>query len=234
MEKYTADDLAVWSTLFERQVKNLQTKGSEHYLNCLRNMNAVLNGNEIPDFQKINHWFESSSGWRIEVVPGLIEVDKFFELLAQKKFCSSTWLRSMKNLDYLEEPDMFHDTFGHIPLLSDPVFSEFAHEFGKLGVQLSGDEQALIELQRLYWFTIEFGVILEGEDPKVYGAGIISSFGETNKIANRNCTFLKYDLDEILAKSFKTDEMQEEYFLIESFEQLVRSLKQMKKTAVPN
>ena len=157
------------------------------------------------------------------MVPGLIPVEDFFNLLAQKKFCSSSWLRSMNSLDYLEEPDMFHDIFGHIPLLSNEVFSAFAHEFGVIGKRFAGNEQAMVMLQRLYWFTIEFGVILE-EQIKSYGAGIMSSFGETNRIANRECTFLDFDIQRVLRKEFRTDVMQEEYFVIDSFEMLYNSL----------
>ena len=223
MDKYTSEDFEVWRLLFERQIENLKHKGSQHYITALNNMKEVLNRSIIPDFRALNGYFSQATGWSIQVVPGLIPVEDFFELLAQKKFCSSTWLRSKKNLDYLEEPDMFHDIFGHIPLLSNEVFSAFTHEFGKLGRAYINNEKALIQLQRLYWFTIEFGVILE-EKVKAYGAGIMSSFGETNRIANRACTFLAFDIEAILNKSFKTDVMQEEYFVIESLDQLYNSL----------
>ncbi|UKN03647.1 phenylalanine-4-hydroxylase [Paracrocinitomix mangrovi] len=223
MDKYTQEDFVVWKMLFERQAENLKQKGSQCYLNALEEMQEVLNKSIIPDFRAINSHFSGNTGWEIAVVPGLIPVAEFFTLLAEKKFCSSTWLRSMKNLDYLEEPDMFHDVFGHIPLLSNDVFSAFAHEFGQMGLKHINNEQALIKLQRLYWFTIEFGVIME-EHVKAYGAGIMSSFGETNRIANRECTFLEFDIEAILNKSFKTDEMQEEYFVIESLDQLYNSL----------
>lgn len=161
MKNYTTEDFKVWKLLFDRQTENLKVKGSKDYLAALNLMQPVLHGNDIPEFKKMNRWFESQTGWNIEVVPGLIPVEEFFELLSQKRFCSSTWLRSLKNLDYLEEPDMFHDTFGHIPLLANPVFSEFVYEFGKLGKEFIHDKEKLLQLQRLYWFTIEFGVIKE-------------------------------------------------------------------------
>lgn len=219
MSNYTFEDKEVWKLLFDRQAANLETKGSIHYLNALNEMYSVLNETKVPDFKELNAFFYRNTGWTIEVVPGLIPVEDFFELLAQKKFCSSTWLRSKKNLDYLEEPDMFHDIFGHIPLLSNPIFSAFTHEFGQLGKKYIHNEKALIQLQRLYWFTIEFGVIKE-EDVMAYGAGIMSSFGETNRIANKECIFHEFDIAAILNKEFKTDIMQEEYFVIESLEQL--------------
>ncbi|MBD3637982.1 MAG: phenylalanine-4-hydroxylase [Crocinitomicaceae bacterium] len=223
MDKYTSVDFEVWKILFERQAENLKTKGSLHYTQALSDMKEVLNRSLVPDFRALNGFFQEKTGWNIHVVPGLIPVEDFFELLAQKKFCSSTWLRSMENLDYLEEPDMFHDIFGHIPLLSNEVFSAFTHEFGKLGKKHIHNPESLVKLQRLYWFTIEFGVILE-EKIKAYGAGIMSSFGETNRIANRECTFHEFDIEAILNKEFRTDVMQEEYFVIESLEQLYNCL----------
>jgi phenylalanine-4-hydroxylase len=229
MNTYTAEDKNVWKQLFDRQSENLKVKGSKDYLDSLTLMETVLNGNDIPEFKKMNHWFESKTGWKIEVVPGLIPVEDFFELLSQKRFCSSTWLRSLKNLDYLEEPDMFHDTFGHIPLLANPVFSEFVYEFGKLGKESINDTEKLIQLQRLYWFTIEFGVIKENGIIKSYGAGIISSFGETNQIFNQEANFIPFDIQAILNKPFRTDVMQEDYFVIESLEQLYASLEKVKK-----
>jgi phenylalanine-4-hydroxylase len=228
MDKYTSEDFEVWKILFERQKENLKTKGSKHYLKALTDMQEVLNRSLVPDFRALNGFFQENTKWSIKVVPGLIPVEDFFELLANKQFCSSTWLRSMENLDYLEEPDMFHDIFGHIPLLSNEVFSAFTHEFGKLGLKYVNNEKALVQLQRLYWFTIEFGVIME-EQIKAYGAGIMSSFGETNRIANRECTFLEFDIEAILHKEFRTDIMQEEYFVIDSLEQLYNCLPEAEK-----
>ena len=223
MDKYTSEDFEVWKLLFDRQVENLKTKGSLHYNTAVDDMQEVLNPSIVPDFRALNNYFQQNTGWSIEVVPGLIPVEDFFELLAQKKFCSSTWLRSKKSLDYLEEPDMFHDIFGHIPLLSNEIFSAFTHEFGKLGLKYIRNEEALKKLQRLYWFTIEFGVISE-DKVKAYGAGIMSSYGETNRIANRECTFFDFDIEAILHKDFRTDVMQEEYFVIKNLEQLYNCL----------
>ena len=224
MNAYTEEDFLVWKTLFDRQLENLKEKGSRHYLIALEQMQAVLNRQVIPDFRAINGYFQETTGWSIEIVPGLIPVDEFFHLLAQKKFCSSTWLRGVENLDYLEEPDMFHDVFGHIPLLNNPIFSAFAHEFGKIGKSLKGNEIGLIQLQRLYWFTIEFGVIEEAGKIKSYGAGIMSSFGETNRIANHNCKFLDFDIEKVLNKEFWTDRLQEEYVVINNLDQLFNCL----------
>lgn len=222
-EKYTAEDLQVWTTLFERQILNLQDKASVHYLNALDEMKDVLNPTILPNFNEINQWFKSSTGWEIYCVPGLIPVDEFFILLAEKKFPSSTWLRSMDKLDYLEEPDMFHDIFGHVPLLSNQVFSDFIHEFGKLGKSVIHEEGKLLMLQRLYWFTIEFGLIKE-EKIKIYGAGIMSSFGEAISSLAETTEKRIFDLEIVLNMPFITTQMQQFYFVIESLEELFESI----------
>lgn len=224
-ENYTKEDLVVWSTLFNRQMENLKNKASVDYLYALDEMKSVLNANKLPKFEEINDWFSNKTGWKIECVPGLIPVDQFFELLADKKFPSSTWLRSMDKLDYLEEPDMFHDVFGHIPLLSNPAYSEFIHQFGKLGKSFISNEEKLLQLQRLYWFTIEFGLIMEDDKLRIYGAGILSSFGESISSLNSNeIERLDFDLMTILQTEFCTSEMQSNYFIIESLLSLKNSI----------
>ena len=229
MSKYTNEDLWVWNTLFTRQHKNIPGKASQEYLDALVHMSPVLNADEIPSFEKMNKWFQGGTKWELQVVKGLIPVEEFFQLLAERKFCSSTWLRSKDSLDYLEEPDMFHDIFGHVPLLSNPVFSEFVQEFGKLGCRFLDDSEKLLQLQRLYWFTIEFGVIREQGKIQSYGAGILSSYGETNQIHEEKANFLDYSIEAIIQKVFRTDIMQEDYYVISSFETLFKSLKKLSK-----
>lgn len=223
-EKYTAEDLKVWNKLFVRQLENMKDKASLDYQHALEEMREVINPHEMPNFEKINAWFKGRTGWEITCVPGLIEVDAFFELLAEKKFPSSTWLRSMDKLDYLEEPDMFHDIFGHVPLLSNPVYAQFVHHFGKLGQRFIGNPVKLKQLQRLYWFTIEFGLIQE-DRLRIYGAGILSSFGETNMALDPSKIQHKsFDLNEILNMDFVTSEMQEKYYCLADFSQLEESI----------
>jgi len=224
-EKYTKEDVHVWQTLFERQVQNLADKSCQNYLECLTEMKEVLNANKIPKFEELNQTLMSKNGWSIEVVPGLIPVEDFFQLLSQKKFCSSTWLRKMEQLDYLEEPDMFHDVFGHIPLFMDNNYADFAQKIGEIGVKYKNDEQILLELQRIYWFTIEFGLI-KGDRPEIYGAGLISSYGETNSIYSGQSEILKFDLKKIIQTDFCNSEMQTLYFLLESFDELYQSIDQ--------
>lgn len=232
-EQYSKQDVEIWKLLFSRQIDNLQNKASNIYLEALEKMKPVLNEQEIPNFNKLNQWFKNETGWQMECVPGLIPVTDFFELLSQKKFCSSTWLRSLKNLDYLEEPDMFHDIFGHVPLLSNAVFSDFMHEFGKLGVKMKNDPVRLIQLQRLYWFTIEFGLINEN-GYKIYGAGIASSFGESNLSLGNTVQTSAFDIETIINKSFETDHVQNHYFIINSYEQLFEAILVLKKAWITN
>lgn len=226
-EQYTQEDFDVWKTLFSRQIVNLEDKSCTEYLLALDEMKEVLYPERIAEFSQLSNWFQSRTGWTMYCVPGLIPVDEFFELLAKKQFCSSTWLRSLSQLDYLEEPDMFHDVFGHIPLLSNEIFSEFIHEFGKLGVQNKANEERIIQLQRLYWFTIEFGLINQN-GPKVYGAGIASSFGESIESLKSETVRVPFNLDEVLHTSFETDKIQTKYFVIENLEQLYSAIIELK------
>ena len=220
---YTPEDFDVWKVLFERQQLNLKTKACKEYLDALDDMQEVLHSESIANFSEVNPWLEKRTGWTIHTVPGLIPVDEFFQLLANKKFCSSTWLRTKQQLDYLEEPDMFHDTFGHIPLLSNEVFSDFMHEFGKLGVSVMHSEEKLLMLQRLYWFTIEFGLINQN-GLKIYGAGIVSSYGESNLALGNEVEKITFDIEQVLQENFRTDIVQNKYFVIESFEELFESM----------
>jgi len=223
MNAYTTDDKLVWKTLFDRQKENLKDKVSAEYKQALETMQPVLNANNIPNIKEINQWFKNYTNWEIVIVPGLIPVEEFFELLAQKKFCSSTWLRTMQQLDYLEEPDMFHDIFGHVPLLVNPVFSDFMQKFGKVGCSVIDNKSKVTQLQRLYWYTIEFGMI-NPHQPTIYGAGIISSYGETNRCIQPNIPKINFEIKNVLSKPFHTDQVQDDYICIDSFQSLFQSL----------
>jgi len=226
-EKYTEEDFLVWKTLFNRQEENLPGKAHPEYLRCLDELSDVLNPDEIPNFDKLNEKLLAENGWSIVVVPGLIPVDQFFKLLSQKKFCSSTWLRKMSQLDYLEEPDMFHDIFGHIPLLMNEQYAKFVQRFGEMGVKYGHDKVVEKQLQRLYWYTIEFGLIEQQDDTRIYGAGILSSSGETNHIFDDDIDVLPYDVEKVLHTDFITSEIQTLYYEIDSFTQLFQSVEEL-------
>lgn len=228
-ENYTSEDLEVWQLLFTRQQKNLKDKACEAYLKALDEMAWGLNTNEVPRFEKLNELLLNKTGWSIEVVPGLIPVEDFFILLKDKKFSASTWLRPKAQLDYLEEPDMFHDIFGHIPLLMDEEYASFAQKLGEVGVKFIDNKEVVLQLQRLYWFTIEFGLIKGKSKTEIYGAGILSSFGESNGIYDSYPEIKPYNFSSIINQPFRTDIIQTLYFEIESFEQLYDSLTEFDK-----
>lgn len=229
---YQVEDHEVWQLLFKEQKANLKDKACIEYIQALDEMQEVLHADRIAKFTSLNQWFSSRTQWEIVRVPGLIPVDEFFELLANKKFCSSTWLRSKQQLEYLEEPDMFHDIFGHVPLLSNETYAEFVHEFGKIGYSLRYNERKVLMLQRLYWYTIEFGLIQQ-KGLKIYGAGILSSKGESNiSIQPEEKTHIPYQIETVLEKTFFTDRIQNEYFVINNFDELYNSLSYIYKNLI--
>ena len=225
-DRYTPENHEIWGLLFERQEKNLQDKACQDYLNSLELLRTVHHQDAIPEFRALNGKLWAGTGWTIEVVKGLIPVGEFFELLSRRRFCSSTWVRRRDQLDYLEEPDMFHDIFGHVPLLMNPTYADFMQKFGALGVRFQHNPQAVDMLERLYWFTIEFGLMRENGNLRIYGAGIMSSFGESKQIFEQDMTVHDFDIENIMLKPFRKDVMQSEYYAINSFEQLWQSLEE--------
>ncbi|HEU4718577.1 MAG TPA: phenylalanine-4-hydroxylase [Bacteroidia bacterium] len=216
--KYTNEDHAVWKILFERQVKNLADKAWSRYLTCI-----PLSGQHadaVPDFSIVEKHLARTTGWTIEVVKGIIPVGEFLSLLSRKKFCSSTWLRQRHQLDYLEEPDMFHDTFGHIPLLADEDYSAFVKNFADMGLKFCHNEKAVMLLERLYWFTIEFGLMKENDALKIYGAGILSSFGESNHVFSANVVLKDFSVRDVLLQPFHNNEVQNIYFVVNGMNEL--------------
>jgi phenylalanine-4-hydroxylase len=222
--RYSPEDHGTWQILYDRQIKNLPNKAYPGYLLSVEELLPEMNREEVADFRKIIPRLKEKNGWDIQVVKGLIPVEDFFALLAEKRFCSSTWLRSRAQLDYLEEPDMFHDTFGHLPLLMDSTYASFMEHFGKIGVRYLNDPIAITALQRLYWFTIEFGLIRGNGKPHIYGAGILSSYGEVNHIYESDIEVIDFDLEKVIHNHFVNSEIQMRYYLIEDFEQLYASL----------
>ena len=223
-DQYTQEHEEVWNTLYTRQAQNLETKASPVFLDCLKRLDGVIDGSHIPHFNRIDAALNSTTGWTIEVVPGIIPVADFFELLSRRRFCSSTWLRSKAQLDYLEEPDMFHDIFGHVPLLLHPRYADFMQEVGRIGYACRKDPDLLDAMERLYWYSIEFGLVTSPQGNRIYGAGTLSSFGETNAIFEVACDIRAFDLDEILAMPFTKSELQTKYYVIDSMDELFASL----------
>lgn len=226
-DQYTPEDHEIWQILFSRQLDNLKSKCTARYFECLEEFGTAMPSSKVPDLDAVSEFLKAKTGWSIEVVKGLIPVDQFFDLLAERKFPSSTWLRSKEQLDYLEEPDMFHDTFGHVPLLADPVYARFMESYGKLGQKYRNDLRVVTALQRIYWFTIEFGLMRAPQGSMIYGAGIISSFGETNHVFEDDIEVLDFDIQKIIFTTFVNSEIQMRYYLLNDFDQLYKSIEEL-------
>lgn len=219
---YSEQDFLVWELLFNRQMQILEPIVSSQYLSALDKVK--FSSERIPDFDKVNELLKPLTGWSLTVVPNISPQKEFFEMLSQRKFTSTCWLRTMNQLDYLEEPDMFHDVFAHVPLLSNHNYVNFFKGISDIALKHIDNPLAIELLGRIYWFTIEFGLINENNKLKIYGAGIISSKGETEFCLSDKAAHLDFDVQTIFNTNFRTDIIQDKYFVIESFEQLFNSL----------
>lgn len=226
-ENYTDEDRKVWRTLFDRQMGNLEKVVSQSYLDAVEVVD--FRNDKIPDFREVDAILGKTTGWGMHVVPRISEQKEFFELLSKKRFTATTWLRKMSQLDYLEEPDMFHDVFGHVPLLSNVAYTSFFQGISEIAMKHLQEPRAIELLGRIYWFTIEFGLIRENDKLKIYGAGVISSSGETEYCQKSETKWIDFDVKKILSTPFYTDKIQDKYFVIESFDQLYNSLPQIEK-----
>ncbi|HNP18550.1 MAG TPA: phenylalanine 4-monooxygenase [Fulvivirga sp.] len=221
-ENYTEEDHLVWEILFNRQINNLPMAATEAYL---VGMEKVGFKNEVvPNFETTNDILKALTGWELVAVEGIVDDEVFFELMSNRKFPATTWLRNMEELDYLEEPDMFHDVFAHVPLLANQQFVDFLQALSAIGHKHAGDAYAIELLSRIYWFTVEFGLIRENEALRIYGAGILSSAGETAYSLSSEPTHHEFDVDKILETPFEKDSFQTCYFIIDSYQQLFDSI----------
>jgi len=224
-ECYTAEDFEVWKILYGRQLELLKTSAIPEYLEGLVAVDMVAD--RIPDFKEINQRLLRLTGWHIIPFEGICPPAQFFQLLARKTFPCTHWLRRMDQLDYLEEPDMFHDVFGHVPLLSNKTYCTFFQELGAIGSTYSQHPHLIDKLERLYWFTIEFGLMQKDGSNKIYGSGIASSTGELKHAMSNQSIKKTFNLLEIMDHAFRTDIIQNEYYIIQNFSELIQSLKQV-------
>jgi phenylalanine-4-hydroxylase len=217
--RYSQDEHAVWDQLFARQIKMLEGRASTAFLNGLGILNLSRPG--IPDFEELSDRLEKRTGWRVVAVPGLVPDEVFFDHLANRRFVAGRFIRKPEQLDYLEEPDVFHDVFGHVPLLADPVFADYMQAYGVGGLRAI-TFHALQKLARLYWYTVEFGLIREQGDLKLYGAGILSSFGESVfALESPSPNRIGFDLERVMRTQYRIDDYQQSYFVIDSFDELL-------------
>ena len=219
-ETYTAEEHATWDTLFARQAKLLPGRASEAYL---RGLDALrLSDGGIPDFEELSDRLAKLTGWRVVAVPGLVPDDVFFDHMANRRFVAGNFIRRPDQLDYLEEPDVFHDVFGHVPMLADPVFADYLAAYGRGGQRALGLD-ALKYLGRLYWYTVEFGLVREEGGLRIFGAGIVSSGSESRfALDDPSPNRIMLDLARVMRTEYRIDDFQQNYFVIPSFDELLR------------
>jgi len=216
---YTAGEHAVWDRLFTRQSAMLRDRASPAFLRGLDVLRMSKPG--IPDFEELSERLAGLTGWRVAAVPGLVPDDVFFRHLANRTFVAGRFIRRPDQLDYLQEPDVFHDVFGHVPLLADPVFADYMQAYGEGGLR-SQSFDALHRLARLYWYTVEFGLVRYGGALKLYGAGIVSSHGESVfALDDPSPNRIGFDLRRIMRTQYRIDDFQQTYFVVDSFQELL-------------
>ena len=219
-QHYTAEEHATWDTLFARQAKLLPGRASEAYLRGLDVLKLSKPG--IPDFEELSERLKKLTGWQVVAVPGLVPDDVFFDHMANRRFVAGNFIRRPDQLDYLQEPDVFHDVFGHVPMLADPVFADYLAVYGQGGQRALGLD-ALKYLGRLYWYTVEFGLIAEPEGLRIYGSGIVSSYAESQfALDDPSPNRIGFDLARVMGTEYRIDDFQQNYFVIPSFDELLR------------
>ncbi len=217
---YTPVEHETWNTLYARQMKILPGRASEAFLKGLDALD--LNTGGIPDFEVMNPKLQALTGWTVVCVPGLVPDEVFFDHLANRRFPSGQFIRKPDQLDYLQEPDIFHDVFGHVPMLTDPDFAAYMEAYGK-GGQRAASLGMLPNLARLYWYTVEFGLLQEAEGLRIYGAGIVSSATESVfAVEDPSPNRIGFDLERVMRTLYRIDDFQQVYFVIDSLEGLKR------------
>jgi phenylalanine-4-hydroxylase len=213
---YPPAEHAVWNTLITRQLKVIEGRACQEYLDGIEQLG--LSHERIPQLAEVNKVLAATTGWQVARVPALIPFQTFFELLANKQFPVATFIRSEQELDYLQEPDIFHEVFGHCPLLTNPWFAEFTHTYGKLG--LSATKEQRVYLARLYWMTIEFGLVDTPQGRRIYGGGILSSPKETVYSLSSAPEHQLFDALDAMRTPYRIDILQPLYFVLPSLKRL--------------
>jgi phenylalanine-4-hydroxylase len=215
---YTQVEHDTWDTLYARQMKILPGRACDAFLKGLKALD--LNTGGIPDFALMNPKLKALTGWTVVCVPGLVPDDVFFDHLANRRFPSGQFIRKPDQLDYLQEPDIFHDVFGHVPMLTDPTFADYMQAYGK-GGQRAQSLGMLKNLARLYWYTVEFGLLEDTDGLRIYGAGIVSSASESVfALEDPSPNRIAFDLERIMRTDYRIDDFQQVYFVVPSIEAL--------------
>jgi len=217
-DAYTDEEHAVWDLLYKRQIEVLPGRAADEFLQGLKALDLGRGG--IPNMEKISDELEAITGWRVVAVPGLVPDEVFFEHLANRRFPAGQFIRKRSELDYLQEPDVFHDVFGHVPMLTNPVFADYMEAYGKGGLR-SLKWNSLKNLGALYWYTVEFGLIQTDQGMRIYGAGIVSSKTESIfALEDASPNRIAYDLERVMTTDYRIDDFQQTYFAIDSYKQL--------------
>jgi len=218
-DAYTAEEHATWDLLYERQAALLPGYACDAFLNGMSALNLHRGG--IPDFRKINEDLQRLTGWSVVAVPGLVPDEVFFEHLANRRFPAGQFIRKRDQLDYLQEPDIFHDVFGHVPMLTDPVFADYMQAYGQGGMRAKGLGR-LHNLARLYWYTVEFGLLDTPKGLRIYGAGIVSSRTESIfALDDASPNRIGFDLERTMRTPYRIDDFQQVYVVIPSVQALL-------------
>ena len=222
-ENYTAEEHRVWKTLFERQSKLLPGRACDEFIQGMRNL--TMDTDQIPDFRRLSEVLMKRTGWQVVAVPGLVPDEVFFDHLANRRFPAGHFIRKPEELDYLEEPDVFHDVFGHVPMLMHPVFADYMQAYGVGGLR-ARNLGMLTNLARVYWYTVEFGLIKQSEGLRIYGSGIASSYTETFfALDDASPNRIRFDVERVMRTQYRIDDFQETYFVIDGFEDLLNLAK---------
>ncbi len=218
-EQYSAQDHGVWRTLFERQTRLLPGYACQAFLDGMRQL--PMRADQIPDFRQLSDALGARTGWQVVAVPGLVPDDVFFEHLANRRFPAGQFIRRPDELDYLEEPDVFHDVFGHVPMLMNPSIADYIQAYGVGGLR-ARQLGRLPNLARVYWYTVEFGLVREQDALRIYGAGIASSFTESRfAIDDPSPNRLGFELERVMRTQYRIDDFQETYFVVHDLDQLL-------------
>lgn len=217
--RYTAQEHAVWQTLFERQSRLLPGRACDAFVEGMRHL--TLDASQIPDFRRLSEVLMRHTGWQIVAVPGLVPDEVFFEHLAHRRFPAGRFIRQPDQLDYLEEPDVFHDVFGHVPMLMNPVMADFVQAYGQGGLRAQ-QLGVLPCLARVYWYTVEFGLVQQRDGLRIYGSGIASSWAESVfALDDPSPHRIGFDLERVMRTRYRIDDFQESYFVLDDLSQLL-------------
>ena len=220
-DAYTIEDHSVWGILFDRRMRELAQTGSRVFLDGAAAIG--LNPVTVPRLSEVNRRLGARTGWNAVPVSGFLPAQQFFECLAKRRFPTTVKVRPRSQLDYLPEPDIFHDVFGHVPLHSDPHFGDFLQRFGAVAASARTEEETL-QMARLFWFTVEFGLVREDGQLKVYGSGLISSAGDAANALSPACDRRPFSLGAVIAQPFEIDRLQDVLFVVEDFSQLFEAV----------